>query len=457
MHCKELAFDTGRKWQSEETGFMHHSYRSDSLQTIPTSENFSFVLALLRSRLGDNIQEAKGLLNKFLSYQVDGNFPIYLHEFPILYDRWRAVEVLPAMIWIAKGFHHVIGEELKKKLEEGIKTAVEHTLSALKEHSASYLQTVRIGCSVKSAGKYLEDANFLSVGEALIKQVEELGVQPSWFVAEQLGHLLASLNLDTIWPTLWQHCQGVYYHPLSVYCGPHLAEKYSHQAPAPTLLDLYLNEESSVSELDPIFVHGALVHPFEEPPVEQQSFEGTLAGQRWEIVKTEDYVCSLIDQNEALDGADKKVFSPLFMAWGERHAPHTLVAQGGNVVESTFRITGNEIEFLMQLGDEVENDHPKDRAEIALFCSRANTQISIDGKRATLFRLGEKVRIHSSVDAVLEFSLQEGEGDFTGHLSVGNRPSQMAANGEAYDWKIVFRSVRRSNSCVVKVKLSIDA
>lgn len=457
MHCKELALETGRKWQSDETGYLHYSYRSDSRDTIPTSENFSFVLALFRSRMGDNIQEAKGILHKLLCYQVGGNFPIYLHEYPVLYDRWRAVEVLPALIWIAKGFHHVIGEELKGKLDDALRLAIDHSLTTLNEYTAGYLQTLRIGCCAKALGKYLEDKELITIGEEIISQVEQLGVQPSWFVSDQLGHLLVSLNLDAIWPSLWQHCQGVYHQPLSLYCGPHIQERCAHQLPAPTLLDLYLKEETKVPELNPIYVHGSLVHPFEKPPVEQIVTEGSLTGQKWEIMKTDDFVCSLINQEEPLNGTDKKGFSPVYMAWRENKVPHSLVAQGGNVIASSFKRKGNEIEFLMTLGEEAENDHPKDRVEVAFFCSRAQTKVSIDDKRSTVFRLGEKVKIHGGKHAVLEFALQEGEGDFTGHLSVGNRPSQTVSNGEAYDWKIVLRSVRRTSPCVIKVKLLVNA
>lgn len=446
--------ETGRKWQSEETGYLHYCYRSDSLDTIPTSENFSFVLALLRSRMSDNIQEAKGILHKLLSYQVGGNFPIYLHEYPVLYDRWRAAEVLPALIWIVKGFHHVLGEELKGKLDKALRLAIDHSLTVLREHPAGYLQTLRIGCCAKALGKYFEEKELITAGEEIMMQVEHLGVQPSWFVSDQLGHLLVSLNLDVIWPVLWQHCQGVYHQHLSLYCGPHIQERCDHQLPAPTLLDLYLKEDMKVPELNPIFVHGSLVHPFEKPSVEHVVYKGSLAGKNWEIMKTGDFVCSLIDQDEDVD---KKGFSPVYMVWDNQNVPHSLVAQGGNVIAASFQRNENTIEFLMTLGEEAEYDHPKDRVEVAFFCSRAQTEVSIDEKRATVFRLGEKVRIRGSKDTILEFDLREGEGDFTGHLSVGNRPSQKASKGEAYDWKIALRSVRRTSFCVIKVKLLVNA
>src|ERR1700733_5507295 len=92
----ELNLTAGRKAQSEQTGYIHLNYEcEDKHDTIPLLENFCFVLALLRSRLTDHVLEGKTLLGKLLAFEVDGNFPIYLHDFPECKDRDFSLTLLP--------------------------------------------------------------------------------------------------------------------------------------------------------------------------------------------------------------------------------------------------------------------------------------------------------------------------------------------------------------------------
>src|SRR5438105_2193850 len=92
----EMALSAGRNWQSPQTGYVQYCYNiqdESRHDTIPTLENVLFAYALMRSRLADNINEAKDLLNRLLFFQnkendaSHGNFPIYLHEFPFCKDR----------------------------------------------------------------------------------------------------------------------------------------------------------------------------------------------------------------------------------------------------------------------------------------------------------------------------------------------------------------------------------
>lgn len=452
MHCKELALFAGRAWQSKETRFVHYCYHSDSRDPIPLKENFCFVLALLRSRTAENIQEAKELLEKLLSYQVDGNFPIYLHEFPTCYDRFRAAEVLPSLIWMARGFHHVLGKELKDRLELSIREAVKQSLAMLESYQADELIALRIGCSSLAAGCYFGCDHWKELGSKLTAQAEALGIQPSWFVSEMLGHRLASLNQIDVWPRLWQHCDEMYHEKLAAYCGPHLSEKQWLAGPEPNLFNLYMKDSKPQEHLHPSYLLGALVHPFEKQEYLPQYQTGSLLGRKWEVYKTDCWAVSLLEQEMSVN----QMFSPVYLIWNGGETLQSLVAQGGNVEQSRFIRKDREIELLFYLGPEADNDHPKDRVEAAFFCSRESTALSIEGKKATVFRLGEKVEIKSLLPFSIEFSLLEGSGDFTGHISMGNRPCQIFSEGEARDWKIAIRSVRRTPDCVLKAKLTIN-
>ena len=122
----ELAVAAGRKKQSPRTGFVHFCYHGlpvEERDGIPILKNFMFALALLRTRTSENVLEAKALLEKLLHFQpkqgnaLFGNFPIYIHEFPVCQDRYVAVHVLPVIYWVLKSFHQVLGVELRQKLE----------------------------------------------------------------------------------------------------------------------------------------------------------------------------------------------------------------------------------------------------------------------------------------------------------------------------------------------------
>ena len=96
----ELALHSGRKRQSKQTGFVHYCYESstsDPHDTIPLVENFCFALALFRSRLVESVQEGKRLLEKLLAFEIGGNFPLYLHEYPHCKDIYLSIHLFPAV------------------------------------------------------------------------------------------------------------------------------------------------------------------------------------------------------------------------------------------------------------------------------------------------------------------------------------------------------------------------
>ncbi len=120
MKVVELALKAGRKRQSEITRFVHYCNEAPekSGETIPTYENFCFALALLRSRIVENILEAKALLEKLLAFQIDGQFPVYLHEYPLCRYAGLGSKLYPVLFFILRDFHMVLGEPLRLQLQE---------------------------------------------------------------------------------------------------------------------------------------------------------------------------------------------------------------------------------------------------------------------------------------------------------------------------------------------------
>lgn len=110
----DLSIAAGRKRQSARTHFVHDD------ETIPIYENFCFAFALFRLKTTESVTEGKELISKLLAFQTpDGNFPIYLHEFPRCHDFQMALKVAPILIYLIRLFGPVLGE-LKPKIEEAL-------------------------------------------------------------------------------------------------------------------------------------------------------------------------------------------------------------------------------------------------------------------------------------------------------------------------------------------------
>ncbi len=120
MKAVDLALKAGRKRQSDITRFVHHCHEhpEKSSETIPTYENFCFALALLRSRIAENVLEAKALLEKLLAFQVDHQFPVYLHEYPICRYAGLGSKLYPVIFYILRDFHTILGDKLRLQLQE---------------------------------------------------------------------------------------------------------------------------------------------------------------------------------------------------------------------------------------------------------------------------------------------------------------------------------------------------
>jgi hypothetical protein len=102
-----------------------------------------------------------------------------------------------------------------------------------------------------------------------------------------------------------------------------------------------------------------------------------------------------------------------------------------------------------------------DLFEAAYYCDASeDIEIFIDGKKGTVFTLGQTITIQSPEKTfTLLFELLRGEGEFCGHIFRSNRPGQIATTGvlqhEAFDWKIGLRTLRRSSDCAIRVQVKL--
>ncbi len=110
MQLNDLILSAGRKRQSARTHFIHDE------EVIPIYENFCFAFSLFRQKTIESVKEGKELIEKLLAFQVDGQFPVHLHDYPRCYDFQMSLKIAPLCIHLLRLFSPVLGD-LKPKLE----------------------------------------------------------------------------------------------------------------------------------------------------------------------------------------------------------------------------------------------------------------------------------------------------------------------------------------------------
>lgn len=102
MKTIEFALLAGKKRLSPRTGFVHLFPEDEALDTIPLYENFCFAFALMRQKTAEGVLAGKELLERLLAFQLpDGNFPVYLHDFPKAHDwnlKWKIGAILTYIV-----------------------------------------------------------------------------------------------------------------------------------------------------------------------------------------------------------------------------------------------------------------------------------------------------------------------------------------------------------------------
>jgi hypothetical protein len=388
LKAVDLALAAGRKRQSAKTGFVHAFATDDlALDTIPIYENFCFALALFRKKTSETILEGKELLERLFAFQTeDGNFPIYLHDFPKCWDFHLSLKIAPILIHILREFGAILKEDFKHKLENCLERAVIPPKSPSWEH------------------------RFLACKGILPVCKEPLSSHQDWF------EWIVSMQLLDL-----KKSHFVPYHvPFQMFLGdPLIQEK---ERVAPLALEYCLAEKtgfhSRLIEDHLQQLHSAVLFPFSS--------------------LSEDFSDVL-----------KRDFPPSLF-WRSEGRIHSLCIHGG-------KWKGPD-QILFDLASFPELGR-SDLFEASLYCNLAeDLSISINGKKGMVFSLKDVISIKTKTTQIdLSFELLEGNGDFLGHLSRGNRPNQIGCKKEllyhAYDWHIGLRTLRRDPS--VKIGLNI--
>lgn len=480
----ELSIQCGRHLQSAQTGYVHYYYSSingEAQQTIPILENVLFILALFRSKLVDNMTEAKNLLERILAFQNNqleeskGNFPTYLHEYPQCRDRLLGIHLLAPFYWILKNFGHILGQPLKRKLEQSIQTIFVYGNRLDQKLELPYSMAMRFAAAKQAFGLFFANEEWIDQGQIQLNQLLELGHVDSWHSTEYLADLLVALQMvypsiqESPWKSLWHYINRTWQFSTNSYVGPCVREEQRKEEPLVGLYDFFLSmftrqEAARTKSIHPSYLQISLIQQTEDK-LENQSFPITVEGMHrsahWKMIQQEKWACTVLEKQEGLHPNSARTYTPFRFVWGDLKKVHTLVYQA--VDETTVSYTFDEVsaDLIFHLGKEVELDSRERQREVSFYFDfHPEVKIRVEGKRSSTFELGQTVTIESEGCVIaLEFKCIEGKGQFLGHLMRGNRPSQLDVKGEnrfkSYDWVLFVRSIRREENCALKAKIRI--
>ena len=482
-----IAINAGRAYQSAQTGFVHICYRpldEEHADTIPLYENFLFALALLRERTSESVKEGKSLLSKLLNFQSffeetsQGNFPVYLHEYPSCKDTHLAGKLLPVFYWIVRNFYLVLGAELREQLASAASIMLGY-LRELDECQLSFMPTLRLAIAKKAFGELWEQPVLVEEAEETLTRLSQSWNQcpyPISFCPKKMGEVLLLLQLayqrveDSPWQSLWEHASQFWHTQTGSYCGPAWDEWQHKREPEVTILDWVLgfhapNLSYRAFNNGPHLLECALIHPTEDklektPAV--LALQGSDCERAWCVQKTESFTWSALEKDQMRPSKDSSL-APFRLLWGDINNTQTFVLQGGHIERVYFEKKDRYIDLFLQLPSDIPPEAGRKNREVQLFLSyNEDTQLCVQGvKAATTFQLGEELSF-SSAGLCVSFSieLEEGRGQFFGHIARANRPSQRACTGDSrfvsYDWHFFLRTMQRSSNCLLRLRIQLN-
>lgn len=453
----ELAYQTGRHYQSEETGFLHLSYHmadDQNAHSIPILENFLFALALLRLKTQESVLEAKDIIEKLLYFQAEsGNFPVNIHEYPVCHSYFIGADLLPVFHWILHHFGHVLGEQLKRRLEMAAGKLLHFNLEMLKQSAPSSIVKLKLAAASSAFGLHSKPARL------------ELDQESFWYIPEQLGEALIAMQLLGSLPK--DKLLETWHSELNCYAGPAIKEHHRISHKEITLYDLYMaafTQKFPEKSVKPHFfqLKGALIQPeetFDKELTYPKIKDGVLEDAKYGIHQERNFAYSFIELSEKMHS---KGFHPFYFTWGKNSLQRTCVMQGGNIAAISFEKQERSIILHIDLHSDVKIDEREASKEICFYTEiDPNSSITVDDKRSTTFLLDQKVALQNPQMKVnLVFSLEKGEGSFKGHIMRANRPSQkhnaLKDRFAAFDWQISLRTLKRSPNCRIKVIITYE-
>lgn len=423
----DIALEAGKKFLRPETGFIHYFYQgppAENLVAIPVYENLNWALTHFQVRTQDSVLEGKRILERVLAFQnADGEFPLYLHEYPNANDHFLGASLFYPLWIIQKDFAGVIGSEMREKL----KNALLALIGALKKRMHEKNPQGFIGLKTLAVLHAYEGTPFTG-------NIPALGPLSSRQLAEL--ELIRQLGIQEL-----PHTPHAYWHPeMQTYCGPAYKEMHQGYEPEVGLFDIMMKttrkKVASAQNLAAALVHTS-------PELVDEFTRGLRQEKNWSY--------SAVEKNSEAPLYFHPGFHLFRFLTGDNKKIESIALQGSRLNPVRFMEFDKGIEFSLGLGEDFDPENREKNRELELYITRG-AKLS-----CSTFYLNEPVELlFAKVKVTLTFSLLEGTGDFIGQLSHGNRPSQLL-KAEAYDQILSLRTLRRSSTAVIGMKVVIEA
>lgn len=394
-----LALSAARSYRSSQTRLIHYNYSSENHQeTIPLYENICFALALLRTKEREKINEAKELITHLLSFEVDGDFPLYLHDYPTCLSPSHSVNLAVPLHWMQTRYSALLGDELTASLQ------------ALQRRILNRAQDKSLSWNAEM--KYAALQGTFDPNDYHPKSPRDWA---DFLICCTLTDHDASKVLSHWNPSL------------ALYTAGGLFQEKTE--PAVSLLDLFLCSHFQTWSKraltpHPTHLHAALIFPLKT--TSEQTSQST----------------------DTLD--------PFTHYFGDLSFLHALTLRSHASEVKTRRLdTG----FELTLSLPTTTPSP-DALETSIYLNQSPAHdIRVEGVKATTFKLDESLTLITDNKTLkLTFELLEGTGTFCGHIFHGNRPNQTALKGSnrfaTYDWHIALRTLTRTPLATLRVTLA---
>lgn len=419
MPVLDIALQAGKRFVRTETGFVHYYYQSHPDEphvTIPLYENLNWALTLFQTRTQEGVQEGKRILQALLAFQnKEGEFPFYLHEYPFAKDLFLGAYLFFPLYWIQKNFQSILGNELRMRLNDALGQLVAALKRRYEEKEPQGILALKIGAIL-----------WVIYGDDSLLKGAKVAFTTSSHIADvELCKDLGAPHLPN-WPAL------IWHKGLQTLLGCSFRELQEGYEPMVTLLDLMMGSKRE-SQLSPHHLAACLIRS--NPTPAEKNLLGVRQGTHW------GYSAHALEPGFYLFRFVTKSFGKLL----------SLAIPPGRIHKASFEEYEGGIRFSFGLDELFEAESKEKQREVEIFVNRG---VKIE---SSTFLINKSFTItFEHVSLTLTFSLLQGEGDFIGHLSHGNRPSQIV-QGEAFDQVLSLRTLRRSQDAVLGLEIAICA
>ncbi len=390
------------QFRSDITGMLHVNFvdHEKNSETIPLYENACYCLLLLRTHDKKKMLFAMEMLEKLLHLQSsEGTFPLYFHHFPLVEKPMLSLRWIFPLFWINKKYGHVLPHALRER--------VKLTLEKLLE--------------LDDTGRY---SVVNSVYYSLPYSLDDLGE-----VKSSRDLIFRGLLLNVMGERIDDNLFDQYYNRfLSRYIGPGTHEFCVGFQSKDALLHLLVDQDVNLAKLSPYEL-------FQAPLIFSHIEVGQAVENNYELLHVKEF--------------DPRTYSKSNLRG--LHLLRLLMKDNSFVCQtSKHLVSTQEYEDRVEIDFTFLDDHSGDeKMDIAFYTERrdGSTSFFVDDQKASLFHLNNKVKILIDQEVfTLSFKHCDGEGDVTGHIQFGNRPSQTCSKikreHKLYDWMIGLRGIR---------------